>query len=165
MPPGCPNSGVPFGAPVSTHQARRGLAVGKWYRQALVVMCRCALYIPSGVPRCDGMVREVSQSPYALTLTLTPTPTLTLLEQRSVANPQAVRRWARPPCRHIKIQSCCCLGSVRGEDQNPNLGHNPGGCCCRPLQGARALLYMPLAVIIGSRCPRLRRGVRQGGVD
>jgi hypothetical protein len=120
MPPGCPNSGVPFGAPVSTHQARRGLAVGKWYRQALVVMCRCALYIPSGVPRCDGMVREVSQSPYALTLTLTPTPTLTLLEQRSVANPQAVRRWARPPCRHINIQSCCCLGSVRGGGPNPN---------------------------------------------
>jgi hypothetical protein len=24
---------------------------------------------------------------------------------------QAVRRWARPPCRHIKIQYCCFLGS------------------------------------------------------
>jgi hypothetical protein len=44
-------------------KARRGLAVGKGYRQALVVMCRCALYIPSGVPRCDEMVREVSSLP------------------------------------------------------------------------------------------------------
>jgi hypothetical protein len=33
-------------------------------------------------------------------------------EQRSVATPQAARGWARPPCRHFKIQSCCCLGSA-----------------------------------------------------
>jgi hypothetical protein len=27
-------------------------------------------------------------------------------EQQSVATPQAARGWARPPCRHFKIQSC-----------------------------------------------------------
>jgi WD40 repeat protein len=33
-------------------------------------------------------------------------------EQQSVASPQVARGWARSPCRHFKIQSCCCLGSV-----------------------------------------------------
>ena len=70
--------------------------------------------------RCDGVVREVSQSPCALTLPLTPTPTLTLLESFLVWPPhQAVRRWARPPCRHINIQSCCFLGSGSREADQP----------------------------------------------
>ena len=30
----------------------------------------------------------------------------TLVEQQSVATPQATRGWARPPCRHFKIQYC-----------------------------------------------------------
>ena len=70
---GCPNSGVPRVA-----LARQPLAVGKGYRQALVVLCprSCPLYSASGVPRCHGMVRDASQSSCALTLT--PTPTLTL---------------------------------------------------------------------------------------
>jgi hypothetical protein len=56
-----------------------------------------------------------------------------LLESRqSVATPQAVRRWARPPCRHIKIQYCCCLGSGSRWRSTPNLGHNPGACWCCP---------------------------------
>jgi hypothetical protein len=33
-------------------------------------------------------------------------------EQQSVATPQAARGWARPPCRHFKSQSCCCVGSA-----------------------------------------------------
>ena len=32
--------------------------------------------------------------------------------QQSVATPQATRGWARPPCRHFKTLSCCCLGSA-----------------------------------------------------
>jgi hypothetical protein len=31
-------------------------------------------------------------------------------EQQSVATPQAASGWARPPCSHIKNQSCRCLG-------------------------------------------------------
>jgi hypothetical protein len=42
---------------------------------------------------------------------------------QSVATPQAVRRWARPPYRHIKIQSCCCLGS--GSRVRTHLGPTP----------------------------------------
>ena len=30
----------------------------------------------------------------------------------SVATPQVARGWARPPYRHFKIQSCCCLASA-----------------------------------------------------
>jgi hypothetical protein len=33
-------------------------------------------------------------------------------EQQSVASLQAARGWSHPPCRHFKIQSCCCLGSA-----------------------------------------------------
>jgi hypothetical protein len=33
-------------------------------------------------------------------------------EQQSVATPHAARGWAHPPCRHIEIPSCCCLGSA-----------------------------------------------------
>ena len=33
-------------------------------------------------------------------------------EQQSVATPLAASGRDRPPCRHIKIQSCCCLGSA-----------------------------------------------------
>jgi hypothetical protein len=35
-----------------------------------------------------------------------------LVGEQSVATPQAARCWARPPCRHFKTQSCCCLGSA-----------------------------------------------------
>ena len=58
-------------------------------------------------------MREASLSLPALTLTLTPTPTLTLSWRAAECRhpTQAVRRWARPPCRHIKIQYCCFLGS------------------------------------------------------
>jgi hypothetical protein len=70
----------------------------------------------------------------ALTQTLTPTPTLTLLERAAECrHPTAVRRWARPPCGHIKIQSCCSLGSV---SRWTNLGPNPGAAvasCCKGL--------------------------------
>jgi hypothetical protein len=37
------------------------------------------------------------------------------------------------------------------------------GCCCKLLQGARALLYMPLAVIIGSRCTPHAYAAWEGG--
>jgi hypothetical protein len=33
-------------------------------------------------------------------------------EQQSDATLQAARGWARPPCRHFKNQSLCCLGSA-----------------------------------------------------
>jgi hypothetical protein len=33
-------------------------------------------------------------------------------EPVSVPTPQAARGRARPPCRHFKTQSCCCLGSA-----------------------------------------------------
>ena len=33
-------------------------------------------------------------------------------QQQSVATQQAARGWVRPPCRHFKNQSCCCLGSA-----------------------------------------------------
>ena len=33
-------------------------------------------------------------------------------EQQTAATPQAARGWTPPPCRHFKIQSCCCLGSA-----------------------------------------------------
>jgi hypothetical protein len=33
-------------------------------------------------------------------------------EKQSVATSQAARGWARPPCRHFKIQSCFCVGSA-----------------------------------------------------
>jgi hypothetical protein len=33
-------------------------------------------------------------------------------QQQSVTTLQAARGWARPPCRHFKTQSCCCLGSA-----------------------------------------------------
>jgi hypothetical protein len=33
-------------------------------------------------------------------------------EPQSVATPQAARGWARPPCRHFKLQSCARLGSA-----------------------------------------------------
>jgi hypothetical protein len=42
-------------------------------------------------------------------------------EQRSVATPQAARGWARPPCRHFKIQSCYCLGPAFRGGGFPNL--------------------------------------------
>jgi hypothetical protein len=32
----------------------------------------------------------------------------------SVASLQTARGWARPPCEHFNIQSCCCLGLLRG---------------------------------------------------
>jgi hypothetical protein len=32
--------------------------------------------------------------------------------QKSVASPQTARGWTRPPCRHFKVQSCCCPGSA-----------------------------------------------------
>jgi hypothetical protein len=51
-------------------------------------------------------------------------------EQQSVTTAQSARRWARPPYRHFKIQSCCCVGSffevaafkpvnAGGEDNDP----------------------------------------------
>jgi hypothetical protein len=42
--------------------------------------------------------------------------------EQSVATPQAVRGWARPLCRHFKIQSCCCLGGF----PNPRLPYFGG---------------------------------------
>jgi hypothetical protein len=33
--------------------------------------------------------------------------------RRSVAPPHDARGWARPPCRHFKIQSCCCLEALQ----------------------------------------------------
>ena len=37
--------------------------------------------------------------------------------------PQAARVWARPPFRHFKIQSCCCLGSSGGFPNPKNKNH------------------------------------------
>jgi hypothetical protein len=33
-------------------------------------------------------------------------------EQQRRPTSQAAKLWARPSCRHFKIQSCCCLGSA-----------------------------------------------------
>jgi hypothetical protein len=131
----------------------RGWLWAKGYRQALVVMCpprRSALYSPSGVPRCDGVVREAS---------------LSLLRPDPNSNPDA-----NP---HLELESSRVSPPHTGREKvgSPTLqAHQdiivlpwlwfevadqpwPGGCCCKLLQGARALLNMPLAVIIDSRCP------------
>jgi hypothetical protein len=77
--------GAPLGPPLALTRLTRGLAVGKGYRQALVVMCPPAGVL-STAPQVSrdamGWCEEAS-----LTLTLTPTPTLTLMEQQSVATP------------------------------------------------------------------------------
>ena len=41
------------------------------------------------------------------------------VERQSVATPQAARGRACPPCRHFKIQSCCCLGLLSRLLSNP----------------------------------------------
>jgi hypothetical protein len=62
-------------------------------------------------------------------------------EQQSVATAQAARGWARPPFRHFKIQSFCCLGSafeVAFQPQNPislmDAAHVWGAVCRGPRQ-------------------------------
>jgi hypothetical protein len=40
------------------------------------------------------------------------TTSVSSVESSSVATPQTARGWARPPCTHFNIQSCCCLGSA-----------------------------------------------------
>jgi hypothetical protein len=37
----------------------------------------------------------------------------------SVATPQTARGWACPPCRHFKIQSCCCCFEACPKDHEP----------------------------------------------
>jgi hypothetical protein len=63
--------------------------------------------VPQGVWMRWGGVRGTPWAPYP---NLNP-PLYLAGEQQSVATPHAVRGWSHPPCRHIKIQSCCCLGS------------------------------------------------------
>jgi hypothetical protein len=57
---------------------------------------------------------EVIKFKYAIIReTLTLTLTVSSVESsRPSPPPQAARGRARPPCRHFKIQSCCCLGSA-----------------------------------------------------
>jgi hypothetical protein len=38
---------------------------------------------------------------------------------------QTARRWARPPCRHFKNQSCCCLGCQKGFASSPRRSCKP----------------------------------------
>ena len=42
---------------------------------------------------------------------LLPTASMLVESSTAVASAQPARGWARPPCRHLKNQSCCCLGS------------------------------------------------------
>jgi hypothetical protein len=58
--------------------------------------------------------------------------------QQSVATPQAARGWARPPCRHFKTQSCCCLGSAFEVAKNP-YGERCGACASALQRDARVV--------------------------
>jgi hypothetical protein len=54
------------------------------------------------------------------------------VEQQSVATPQAARGWTHPPCRHIKIQSCCVV--VNFSEPPPPCGEAVCVCVVSHLQ-------------------------------
>jgi hypothetical protein len=72
-------------------------------------------------------------------------------EQQSVVTPHTARGWAHPPCIHVKIQSCCCLGSAFevAETPNPRSRTVTGGAT-----DARAPLRSPSL----QRCRRMQGG-------
>jgi hypothetical protein len=87
---------------LSVHgNVRAGLLVRAW------LLSESPRPVPQGVWMRWGGVRGTPWAPYP---NLNP-PLYLAGEQQSVATPHAVRGWSHPPCRHIKIQSCCCLGS------------------------------------------------------
>ena len=55
----------------------------------------------------------------------------------TVRTPQAARNWARPPCRHFKNQSCCCLGSAF------EVAHSHSHAECRGMVWCELLLQLP----------------------
>ena len=74
-----------------------------------------ALAVARGVELGRGATRPaylaVGEPPGSCESAANPQPYLAG-EQQSVATPQAARGWSGLPFRHIKIQSCYCLGSA-----------------------------------------------------
>jgi hypothetical protein len=65
-------------------------------------------------------------------------------EQQSVATPQAARGWARPPCRHFKNQSCCCVGSA---SHHPQVNLKSSTVVCVSLSQRSAVVTVYSAVL------------------